>query len=78
LERAAVTAPVIAKPSQAIPDISTDLESRRESYRRRLDDGYARIDEAALSGSDVSEWESFWIRLLREYEDVCRVLDRAA
>ena len=48
------------------------------SYRLRLDDGYARIDEAALSGTDVSEWESFWISLLREYEDVCRELDKAA
>ena len=66
------------EPNQSTPEISTELGSRRESYRRRLDDGYARIDEAALSGSDVSEWESFWIRLLREYEDVCRELDRAA
>lgn len=56
----------------------SDLETQRDSYRRRLDDGYARIDEAELSGNDVSEWESFWIRLLREYEDVCRELDRAA
>ena len=68
----------IAEPNQVAPELCTDLESRRESYRRRLDDGYARIDEAALIGSDVSEWESFWIRLLREYEDVCRDLDRAA
>jgi len=62
----------------ATPEVKSDLETRRESYRRRLDDGYARIDAAALSGSDVSEWESFWIRLLREYEDVCRELERAA
>ena len=73
-----MTEPAIAEPNRATPEICMDLESRRESYRRRLDDGYARIDEAALGGSDVSEWESFWIRLLREYEDVCRDLDRAA
>jgi hypothetical protein len=70
--------PAIAEQYPATPENSVNLESRRESYRRRLDDGYSRIDEAALSGSDVSEWESFWIRLLREYEDVCRELDRAA
>jgi hypothetical protein len=44
----------------------------------RLDDGYQRIGQAVLSGADVSEWESFWLRLLSEYEDVCRELDRAA
>jgi hypothetical protein len=56
----------------------TNIEVRRASLERRLDDGYLRIDEAALSGTDVSEWESFWIRLLREYEDVCREQDLAA
>jgi hypothetical protein len=55
-----------------------DMQSRRESLERRLDDGFRRIDESALSGADVTEWESFWIRLLREYEDVCRELDAAA
>lgn len=52
--------------------------ARRESLERRLDEGYRRIDEAELAGGDVSEWESFWIRLLREYEDVCREHDLAA
>jgi hypothetical protein len=54
------------------------LDTRRETLERRLEDGFLRIDEAAISGADVSEWESFWIRLLREYEDVCRELDAAA
>ena len=44
----------------------------------RLDDGYQRIDQAVLSGTDVAEWESFWLRLLGEYEDVCRELEQAA
>ena len=56
----------------------TELDTRRETLERRLEDGFLRIDEAAISGADVSEWESFWIRLLREYEDVCRELDAAA
>jgi hypothetical protein len=59
-------------------ELASGLEARRESYRRRLVDGYSRIDEAELSGSDISEWETFWIRLLREYEEVCRELDSAA
>ncbi|MGH2613626.1 MAG: hypothetical protein ACRDJC_00155 [Thermomicrobiales bacterium] len=54
------------------------LDARQSSLERRLDDGYRRIDEAALAGADVFEWESFWIRLLGEYEDVCRELDVAA
>jgi hypothetical protein len=57
---------------------SADLDVRRRTLEVRLDDGYQRIDQAALSGADVSEWESFWLRLLGEYEDVCRELDRAA
>jgi hypothetical protein len=58
--------------------MSADLDVRRRTLEDRLDDGYQRIDQAALSGADVSEWESFWLRLLGEYEDVCRELDQAA
>lgn len=54
------------------------LDDRRHSLEQRLEDGYSRIDQAALAGSDIGEWESFWIRLLSEYEDVCRELDEAA
>ena len=57
---------------------TTVLDARRRSLEHRLDDGYQRIDQAALTGSDVTDWESFWIRLLAEYEDVCRELDEAA
>ncbi len=62
------------------PDSSTrkSLDARRGSLERRLDDGYRRIEQSALAGADVTEWESFWIRLLEEYEDVCRELDIAA
>ena len=55
-----------------------DLDARRRTLEDRLDDGYQRIDQAMLGGADVSEWESFWLRLLDEYEDVCRELDQAA
>jgi hypothetical protein len=44
----------------------------------RLGDGYLRIDQAVLSGADVVEWESFWLRLLGEYEDLCREIAQAA
>ncbi len=57
---------------------ASDLDARRASLEGRLEDGYDRIGQAALSGTDVSEWESFWVRLLREYEEICRELDAAA
>ena len=58
--------------------LGTDLDARRRTLENRLDDGFDRIDQAALSGTDVSQWESFWLRLLGEYEDLCRELDQAA
>jgi hypothetical protein len=58
--------------------VEPGLDAHRDALERRLADGYLRIDEAALAGADITEWESFWLRLLREYEDVCRELDPAA
>ena len=63
---------------EAAPSSARRIESRRQSLERRLEDGYQRIDQAALVGADVTEWESFWIRLLGEYEDICREDDLAA
>ncbi|MER3437097.1 MAG: hypothetical protein C4346_05570 [Chloroflexota bacterium] len=54
------------------------LEWRRESLARRLEDGYHRIDQAIAAGEDVAEWERFWIGLLREYEEICDTLQKAA
>lgn len=68
----------LSEDTMSSAESSLDLATRRDSIARRLDDGYARIDEALLAGSDVAEWESFWLRLLREYEEVCRELDVAA
>lgn len=61
-----------------LADELSGQNAHRDSLERRLTDGYSRIDEALLAGSDVAQWESFWIKLLREYEDVCRELDMAA
>lgn len=44
---------------------------RRMMLERRLQEGYARIDQALRHGDDVERWESFWITLLREYEALC-------
>ena len=73
-----MTKAVLITLDSATSECATPLDSRRESLALRLHDGYVRIDEASLAGVDVTEWESFWTRLLREYEDVCREMDIAA
>jgi hypothetical protein len=50
---------------------TVELERKRRTLARRLEDGYARIDQAIAQGADVAAWETFWIDLLREYESVC-------
>jgi hypothetical protein len=57
---------------------AVDIEQRRDSLARRLDDGHDRIKQAIAEGSDVTAWEEFWIDLLREYEAVCDELAAAA
>ena len=68
-----------------IDDEATQLAGRRDEIRGRrvglegrLEDGYRRIDQALRDGADVAAWESFWIRLLREYETVCDDFHAAA
>lgn len=54
---------------------TTDIARRREKLVQRLDDGYARIEQAVADGANVAAWETFWIELLREYESVCEEID---
>lgn len=68
----------ISRERLTTPPDKTVLDDRRKSLEQRLDDGYQRIDQASLAGSDVTDWESFWIRLLGEYEGVCQELKEAA
>ncbi len=44
------------------------IDERRLALARRLEDGYARIELALASGQDVSQWETFWVDLLHQYE----------
>ncbi len=55
--------------------ISTQSLTRRETLHARLEDGDRRITDAQRAGQDVTQWEAFWIRLLREYEVACRERD---
>lgn len=45
---------------------------------RRLEDGYARIQQAKADGIDTTAWEEFWVKLLLEYQAICDELAEAA
>lgn len=47
------------------------LEEKRDELVERLDVGAAKIEEARSQGKDVTQWEDYWITLLRQYENVC-------
>jgi hypothetical protein len=61
-----------------VPAREEHTDDRLRLLAGRLEDGYQRIDQAALAGHDVTAWETFWIKLLREYEHVCVEIERAA
>lgn len=52
------------------------LEGRRDNLYQRLEDGYRKVERELAAGRDVTEWEEFWLELLREYERVCDDLGR--
>ena len=47
------------------------IDDHRMALARRLEDGYDRIERALAEGQDVSQWEVFWVDLLRQYEELC-------
>ena len=49
-----------------------------ERLERRLEDGYARIEQAKLDGIDTAAWEEFWVKLLLDYQAICDELAEAA
>jgi hypothetical protein len=53
------------------------LEKQARALYLRLEDGYARIERGLSEGQDVTRWEDLWKRLLRDYEQVCDLLDVA-
>jgi hypothetical protein len=58
-------------------EISTRMTEVAQ-LERRLDDGYARIEQARLDGIDTTAWEEFWVKLLVEYQSICDELTEAA
>ena len=56
-------------------DTRTTLTEQRDALIQRLTDGDQRINLGRRNGADTSKWETGWIRLLRDYERVCRQLE---
>lgn len=56
-------------------DIVTSEQAARALARveERLEAGYRKIEEALAQGQDVARWETLWLRLLDEYEQLYRV-----
>lgn len=54
------------------------VADRRDTLEHRLEEGFAKIEDARRSGRDFASWERVWFELLREYEDVCDELREAA
>ena len=66
----------VLSPSTETSSLSDD--PRLRSLESRLEDGYARIEQARARGEDVSSWEDFWIALLKQYESAPVSLPAAA
>lgn len=54
----------------SVTQTSETVEERAARLELRLQDGFTRIGEAMSKGVPVDEWETFWIKLLREYESI--------
>ncbi len=61
--------------SQVSP-VRSELEERKLTLVRRLEDGYSRIELAIQQGRDVTQWEDLWETLLQEYEAICDEIGR--
>jgi hypothetical protein len=61
--------------SPVSPTLS-ELEERKLTLVRRLEDGYSRIELALQQGRDVTQWEDLWETLLHEYEAICDEIGR--
>lgn len=62
----AVKSPVVGPQG----DSDSEIADRIRLITVRLNDGFDRIEAGRLVGRDVSKWESVWLDLLREYEEL--------
>lgn len=70
------TDPVSASAHPRVRDEMAHLSAKRDLLVGRLENGSRQIEELRSAGTDVDAWEEYWIRLLRQYEQVCDELER--
>lgn len=59
---------------KAEPAKDPALVARKAELLERLEKGDQIIAKARTEGKDTTPWEDGWIKLLREYEQVCTEL----
>jgi hypothetical protein len=59
---------------KAEPPKDPALVARKRELLERMEKGDQIIVKAKQEGKDTTAWEDGWIRLLREYEQVCNAL----
>lgn len=60
-----------------MPQDRASLVEQRDELVQRLTAGDQRIKLGRRSGADTAKWETGWIRLLRDYERICRQIEPA-
>jgi hypothetical protein len=65
---------VIDRSRKAEPPKDPELVARKRELYERMKKGDDIIIKAKKEGKDTTAWEDGWIRLLREYEQVCKAL----
>ncbi len=69
IERASM--PSTAGRNSVERDALSHLVTKRNALVSRLENGSHQIEQLRQAGEDVQQWETFWVRLLRRYEQVC-------
>jgi len=62
---------VVAARVDVTADTPLDPNNRLLALEERLENGFRLIDRRREAGQEVERWEQRWLRLLREYEELC-------
>lgn len=62
----------LVRPMVDLPRTRPQPAGPAEQLAKRLEEGHAKIEQAAQRGEDVEAWSAFWVDLLHEYEAECR------
>jgi len=62
---------VVAARVDVTADTPLDPNNGLLALEERLENGFRLIDRRREAGQEVERWEQRWLRLLREYEELC-------